>query len=243
MLLNNDVIEYAGTPNRVIRILWIDQQRDLAYTFELGCATAWPRPVALASLVADLQARRARLLLTDPFRAHHPQDPPEHHLQLQANAWNAVRTLHERLPDVYLRAARAKAVAEYARRHGMSRANIMRYLRRYWERGQTPEALLPDYANSGARGKARVATGGVKRGRPSKRTVSGPNVDAAMRATFQTVVARYTAAHAAFSRRAAYRDMLAEYFAGASPDAIPSYGQFIYWLERDGYRTVQEPLR
>lgn len=82
MLLNNDVIEYAGTPKRVIRILWIDQQHALAYTFELGCATAWPRPVALASLAAELQARRARLLLTDPYRARPRQDPPEHHRQL-----------------------------------------------------------------------------------------------------------------------------------------------------------------
>jgi len=243
MLLNNDVIEYAGTPNRVIRILWIDQQHALAHTFALGSATAWPRPVALAELVADLQARRARLLLTDPYRAQILQDPPEHHRDIQARAWDAVRTLHEQKPDVYLRAARAKAVAGYARQHGMSRANLMRYLRRYWERGQTPDALLPDYANSGAPGRARVATGGIKRGRPSKRAVAGPNVDAALRTIFQSAVARHGATNAEFSRRAAYRAMLAEHFADASASAIPSYGQFIYWLERDSHQAVHEPVR
>ena len=243
MLLNNDVVEYTGTPNRLIRILWIDQQHALAHTFELGCPTAWPRPVGLASLAADLQTRRARLLLTDPYRARPRQDPPEHHRRLQARAWDAVRVLHEQRPDIYLRATRANAVAGYARQHGMSRANIMRYLRRYWERGQTPDALLPDYANSGAPGKARQASAGVKRGRPSKRAVAGPNVDAAMRVIFQAAVARHAATHAEFSRRAAYRDLLAEHFAGASPGAIPSYGQFIYWLERDGHRTVQKLVR
>ena len=153
-----------------------------------------------------------------------------------------MRALHEQRPDVYLRVARAKAVAGYASQYGMSRAKLMRYLRRYWERGQTPDALLPDYANSGAPGKAREASGGVKRGRPSKRVVAGPNVDAAMRAIFQAAVARHAATYSEFSRRAAYRDLLAEHFAGASPSAIPSYGQFIYWLARDSHRTVQKPV-
>lgn len=243
MFLINDTIEYAGPPVATLRILWIDMQQDLAYIFELRHANAWPRPVTVSSLAADLQARRARLLLTDPCRPVPPQPVPEHHRRLQARAWEAVGALHAHQPDIFQRGWRARAVADHARRLGMSRSSIMRYLQRYWERGQTPDALLPDYANSGAPGRTRVATGGVKRGRPSKQGAAAPNVDAAMRAIFQAAVARQEASAPLFSRRAAYRAMLAEHFRDCDPGAVPSYGQFIYWIGRDGCAAVQDPVR
>ena len=48
-----------------------------------------------------------------------------------------------------------------------AKSTIYRYLRRYWQRGQTPNALLPDYANCGGKGKPK--TRGEKRlGRPKE---------------------------------------------------------------------------
>jgi hypothetical protein len=232
MFLQNDVIEYTDAPPRAFRILWIDQDKQLVYTFELDLPSASPQPIPLQALALDLRMRRARLLLTDRWRVTPGADIAQQHRELQEKAWHAVRTLHQHVPDLYERRWRARAVADYASLHGMSPANIMRYLRRYWERGQTLEALLPDYANSGAPGRARVASAGVKRGRPSKAAAS-PNVDASLRAIFRATAARHAATHPDFSRRAAYRQMLADHFADAAPDATPSYGQFIYWLERD----------
>jgi hypothetical protein len=232
MFLPNDVIEYADASPRAIRILWVDHGLQLAYIFELDRTNASPQPIPVQVLALDLQMRRARLLLIDRWRATPGRDIPQHHRVLQEKAWHAVRTLHQHVPDLYGRRWRARAVADYAALHGMSPANIMRYLRRYWERGQTLEALLPDYANSGAPGRTCVASAGVKRGRPSKAAAS-PNVDARLRAIFRAAAARHAATHLDFSRRGAYRQMLADYFADAAPDTTPSYGQFIYWLERD----------
>ena len=233
MFLKNDIIQYSAAPLHAIRILWIDENAGLAYIFALGQAKALPRPVPLQQLALDLQTRRARLLLNDPWRAVVTHDPPEHHRLIQAKAWAAVRALHQHLPLLFDRSWRSAAVAEHARTHAMSPANVMRNLRRYWERGQTPDALLPDYARSGAPGKARVPNAGVKRGRPSKAPSASPNADAGLRAIFRAAAARYAAQHPEFSRRAAYRQMLAEDFAGCAPHDIPSYGQFIYWLGRD----------
>ena len=235
MFLKNDIIDYGGVPVHAIRILHIDEKAALAYTFALGQATALPRPVPLQQLALDLQTRRARLLLSDPWRAVVTHDPPEHHRFIQARAWEAVRALHQHLPLLFDRSWRSAAVAEHARTHAMSASNLMRNLRRYWERGQTPDALLPDYARSGAPGKARVPNAGVKRGRPSKARSASPNADATLRAVCRAAAARYAAQHPEFSRRAAYRQMLTEDFAGCAPDAIPSYGQFIYWLGRDSH--------
>ena len=240
MLLQNDVIEYAGPPTRSIRILWIDPRQALTYTFELRQPTALPRPALLRELAADVAARRARLLLHDPYDTRADAAAPQRHRALQMKAWDAVQALHRDVPALYLPSARAAMVAAYAAEHGVSRASILRYLRRYWERGQTLAALLPDYVNSGAPGKTRTASAGIKRGRPRRGGPAGPNADAAMRALFRAAAERHAATHNNPSRRAAYRQMLAEYFADAAPEAIPSFGQFSYWLARDAVHAATQ---
>jgi len=234
MFLPNDVIQYAA-PLRTFRVLWIDRAHGIAYTYELGLTHSQPRAVALQGLADDVLAQRARLLLDDPYAA--PPAPallPQKHRDLQAKAWAIVHSLLAEQPALYESRARAALVAQCAAAHGVSRPSVLRYLRRYWERGQTPDALLPDYSNSGARGKTRGANEGVKRGRPRKAgQPPGLNIDADTRATFRAAVTRYRVTHPAFSRRGAYRQMLDEFYQGRDPGAVPSFGQFNYWLDKD----------
>lgn len=238
MFLRNDVIAYVTLP-RTLRILWIDHRLALAWTFELGAAHAEPRSIPLQTLADDVLGRRARLLGHDPYAA--PPAPPQlpaRHRELQDKAWRIVSALQEQVPALYRPRERAAMVAQCALEHGVSRPSVLRYLRRFWERGQSIDALLPDYGNSGARGKVRAATEGVKRGRPRKSGAHpGLNIDAATRAIFRSAVARHRAiqpAGSGFSRRAAYRQMLREFFDGHDAGSVPSFGQFSYWLDRDG---------
>jgi hypothetical protein len=217
MIGQNDVVEFAGTPGRTVRVLWIDQPRALAWTYQLGSHAAMPEPTPLAVLAAAP-----------------PREPvPQGYLNLQAKAWSAVRALHADRHALVDPRQRATLMAAYAAAHGMSKSSILRYLRRYWERGQTPDALLPDYGNSGAPGRTRAVTAGIKRGRPRKGAGTGTNADERMRAIFRAAAARYAASHDGFSRRAAYRQMLEDFFQDVDAGALPSFGQFNYWLERD----------
>lgn len=243
MLVQNDVLEYGATPGRAaraIRVLWIDREQALAYTFELRASAALPRAQALRLLEDDLACGRARRLLLDTYAAPVPADPvPAGYLTLQAKAWSAVRALHVDRHALYDPRRRASLMGAYAAAHDLSKSSILRYLRRYWERGQTPDALLPDYGNSGAPGRTRAVNAGVKRGRPRKdAATAGLNADERIRAIFRAAAARYAASHDGFSRRAAYRLMLAQFFHGEQAGAVPSFGQFNYWLERDGAMPV-----
>ena len=234
MLVQNDVLEYTGPAGRALRILWIDQSQALAWTYELRSSCALPQPVATAALEEELQCGRVRRLLVDPYAAAPAADcVPPGYLALQAKAWAAVRALHADRLALYDPRARAVLMASYAAAHGISKSSVLRYLRRYWERGQTPDALLPDYGNSGAPGRTRAVTAGVKRGRPRKGAATGTNADERMRAIFRAAAARYAAANAEFSRRAAYRQMLQDFFQDQDAGSLPSFGQFNYWLERD----------
>lgn len=234
MIGQNDVVEYTGVPGRTVRVLWIDQPRALAWTYQLGSHAAMPEPMGLAALEEALSFGRARRLLVDPFAANPPREPvPQGYLNLQAKAWSAVRALHADRHALYDPRQRATLMAGYASAHGLSKSSILRYLRRYWERGQTPDALLPDYGNSGAPGRTRAVTAGIKRGRPRKGAATGTNADEGMRAIFRAAAARYAASNEGFSRRAAYRQMLEDFFQDVEAGAQPSFGQFNYWLERD----------
>ena len=235
MFLPNDVIRYAA-PARTLRILWIDGAQALAHCFALGTAHALPHALPLCALQADVAAGRACLLATDPYAAPPaPPSLPQPYRDRQAKAWAIVGALQAQAPALYDARARAALIGASARRHGVSRPTILRYLRRYWERGQTPDALVPDYGNSGARGKTRASNAGVKRGRPSAGGAQrGLNVDARVRAIFRDAATRYAAMHPTFSRPAAYRQMLRDYFGGQAGADVPSFGQFNYWLNRDG---------
>jgi hypothetical protein len=234
MLIRNDVLHYDEPVPHNVRILWIDPAGEVAYTFRLKSQGALPLPARMRMLEADVRAGRARLLLVNPCPARRPHAPPAKYLQIQARAWEILGTMLHAEPLVFRQRERAKMVAWAAAVHGVSRPTVMRYLRRYWERGQTVDALLPDYGNSGARGKTRAASADVKRGRPRKDgNRAGMNADDQVRATFRAAVDRYSATHDQFSRRAAYRQMLEDFFSGREPDAVPTFGQFNYWIGKD----------
>lgn len=235
MLLRNDVLEYSQPTARAVRILWIDAGQAIAYVIELNAKSAQPEMALVGALVEDVIAQRARLLLIDPYAAAPASaSVPAKYIEMRERGWEIVSALTAREPAIYQPRQRGKMVQEYSALHGVSHPTIYRYLRRYWERGQSAEALLPDYGNSGARGKTRGASADVKRGRPRKSGGhAGLNADADMRKTFRAAVARYAATHAAFSRRAAYSQMIEDFFRGRDAALLPTFGQFTYWIEKD----------
>lgn len=237
MLLRNDLLEYTQPQPRTVRILWIDSAATVAYIFELHAKSAHPELVTLASLADDVRQQRARLLLVDPFVVTtDPATIPASHRQLQARAWAVVSGLAAHEPAIFRAGTRGPLVQAHSVLHRVSYPSVYRYLRRYWERGQDANALLPDYKNSGAPGKTRGASAGVKRGRPRADTSQpGMNADAQVRGTFRVAVARYASTHRSFSRRGAYRQMLEDFFQEQDQHAIPTFGQFNYWIEKDAH--------
>jgi hypothetical protein len=235
MLLQNDLLYYPAHA-RTIRILWVDSANSVAYTFALGAKGAHPELAPLQALAADVRDKRAQLLLVDPYAARVDTAAlPARHRAVRDRAWTVVQALTADQPAIYQARTRGRMVMAQSLLHGVSHPSIYRYLRRYWERGQSADALLPDYGNSGARGKTRGFNVNVKRGRPRKPgSPPGLNTDVEIRRTFSDAVARYAATHAEFSRRGAYRQMIEDFFVAREPDNLPTFGQFNYWIEKDG---------
>ncbi|GAB2869253.1 hypothetical protein GCM10027277_43010 [Pseudoduganella ginsengisoli] len=257
MITRNDLIEYTGPQRKVFRVLWVDEAGAAAYIFNVLPKAAEAQLARVAMLEADLAAGRARRLTDDPWPL--PEQPlrrPAKHLQIRDRAWEVVRDLVAMEPAIYEPRRRGQLVQACMAQHDVSHPTVYRYLRRYWQRGLAADALLPDYANSGARGKIRAVSEGVQRGRPRKAGAPpGVNADTAMRRIFRIAATRWPDSAAPFARRAAYDQMLADFFqqrtietetmrvqSGVRDQALPTYGQFSYWLEQDGLLAKPQAL-
>jgi hypothetical protein len=220
MLIRNDVLLYAGASSRAVRILWIDPSQTMTFTFALGVTGAWPTLTPLRVLEADVQNRRARLLLIDPYAARAPTAAPTlAQLAARQRASDVIDALTSSSSAVFNAQERRRLVAEAAAANGLSASTVHRYLRRWWEGGQTADALWPEDG----------AAPDIRRPGSHRSAHAAPEE----RSTFRIAVARYASTHVAFSRRAAYRQMLADFYPERTIDALPTFGQFNYWIDKD----------
>lgn len=252
VLFKNDLIEYLEGEKRRIRLLWLNAAATLGFTINTGAALALPEPVELPVLLDDLDAGRARLLLEDPYGVvvASEDDLPKRHREIRDLRWNIIRDLVMTEPAIYDASRRGQMIAARLLAGGTTKRTIYKDMRRYWQRGQTPNALLPNYFNCGARGKARKP-GTAKRGRPVKYgSLPGVNITVDIRKVFRVGTTRYRLANSKFDLHKAYENIVGSFFSEKSfnPDTglvehetadamkstgFPSFGQYAYWVEKE----------
>ncbi|ADL55257.1 Mu transposase C-terminal domain-containing protein [Gallionella capsiferriformans] len=255
MLLQNDILDYAEPEAKTIRILWIHPEMPVAFVIDVNAKYAVPELIQQQALESDLNSGRARVFTADPYLLVLEESAiPENRKQRRDLAWKAIADLVRAEPSIYSATYRAKQVAKCVAAGLATRPTLYLYLRRYWQRGQTPNALLPDYANSGGKGKSHQSKSDVKRGRPRKfGDQIGLNITEEIRKVFRVAVARYYTINAKFTLRGSYDQMIKEFFcersinpetlcvthspkANMATTGFPTFNQFNYWLEQDNDR-------
>lgn len=261
-----DVIDLAPGSNKLVRIVWLTQDQATAAIFPLQGACPFPELVHAEVLAAGLRSREMHLVTDDPHRVIVQEDSLEDsHKQRRDRAWKLIKPLVEDVPSIFSanrRGALIEAVVTEARDSDDSKINrvtvaqIYVYLRRYWQRGMTVNALLPDYSRCGGKGKIRKA-GRKKRGRPRKfGKQPGVNVSLEMRQLFAVAYDRYFASqiNGKYTLTGAYQRMLSDFYSVKEVDpetnrivhrrqeeiemqgGIPTYEQFEYWSNKDHLR-------
>jgi len=255
MLLRNDLLEYVEPDAKTIRILWVHPEKPVVFVIDVNATDAVPELIQQQALQIDLQSGKARLLSDDPYVSIVEQSTiPEKRKQRRDRMWACLAELVRDEPGIYSATNRARRVAKCVELGLATRPTVYLYLRRYWQRGQTPNALLPDYAKSGGKGKTRQSRTDIKRGRP-RRFLDQPgiNITEDIRKVFRVAVTRFYATQSKFTLRGAYDQMIKDFFCERTiePDSgrvthrpninsatqgFPSFGQFNYWLEQDNDR-------
>lgn len=251
-LFPNDLIEYEES-EQTIRILWINPLKTTAAIIDVGDKKALPEFVELPSIVEDLTAHVARLTNEDPYTVLVASEEkiPKKHRERRDRAWEVIKELVANEPAIYAANRRWSLIKVCMAEHGLTQRSIYIYLRRYWQRGKTPNALLPDYANCGAPGKSRACNPDIKRGRPVVYGSSqGVNITAHIREVFQIGTRRYYEGNNKNSITGAYKKIIETFFCEKdvdpetgciqhipiermNQDGFPSLEQYRYWLGKD----------
>ncbi|WP_407705070.1 helix-turn-helix domain-containing protein, partial [Aeromonas veronii] len=168
------------------RLLWCDTE--LVIWIDIDSSLAFPESASVAELEGLLIAGELKRI-DDPFLdvTLREVEAGSSDQQKRDSAWEM---LAETVRDTGLfeRRARGEIVKGIMERHGVTKQTVYRLLRRYWQRGMCKNALLPDYANSGGRGKRRKPDQ-AKLGRPRMvRDGRGSNITPEMERIFRRVI-------------------------------------------------------
>ncbi|MGX9522676.1 transposase [Vibrio mediterranei] len=137
---------------------------------------------------------------------------------------------------------RASRLNQVIAKSGKGKPTLYRLLRRYWQRGQMKNALLPDYKNSGAGGKRRNFTTS-KAGRPRIYGIGrGEPVTESVRKQFRIICDKYLMNDKGFSIRYSYIKFTKAYKL-KHPDVeeheIPTLRQFQYFYKTEYTKATQ----
>jgi putative transposase len=229
----NSIVEWKNETGeaRLERVLWIDPADDKVVLIDIDEPKAWPSWCEMAALQSGLETGEARLLLIDPYAC---LMQPEHQIKLKHRehrdkSWNLVSPLVHQVPRVFDYWSRTSPIHARARRRGKRKGYFYDLMRRYWQRGQTKNALLPLFNNCGWRSRERDAKGQKKirarqDGKPALKKVghntrtkvegesSGVNITETLRAHFRCGIKLYYEKRTGTTLKDAYHRTLENFF-------------------------------
>lgn len=237
MFQTNEVLNVDETLYRVLAtideyIVWIEIEDD----------SVFPEIVRMSDLIEAINEERLNRV-DDPFRDLFLESPEPDTTAFEKREHNfALIKPIVTLPDFYDPKSRSKAINQIIASQGSTKQTLYRLIRRYWQRGQTPNALLPDYKNSGAKGKRRFAKE-KKLGRP--RTIKpgvGALVDPFIERLFRIVIDRHILIKKRKSFPYAHRrfeTLYRNYFPDIPESELPSFWQMKHFYDRE-YSLVEK---
>lgn len=248
--LVNELLIWKNDNSRIERILWIDEGNIIAFCIDTSADKGFPRKVRISDIDDNLDRGELEILKDDPYgKIVQDSELSESEIIIRDKRWNVVQFILSRIsePDIFLGKKRGPIIIEATEKYMISVPTVYKYLRRYWQRGSSPNSLIPDYLNSGGRGKEK-RKGEKKRGRPRKYASivgMGINVDQSTKSAFFIAYETYYKTRKGNTLTFAYEEMLKDFFAEEvyfeegerkvillGQDERPSFDQFRYWVEK-----------
>ncbi|WP_236587568.1 Mu transposase C-terminal domain-containing protein [Tumebacillus amylolyticus] len=227
------------------RVLWIDPEQIQCYLVDVESQSAFPVLRKISEINDEIVLGDLHKIKEDPYFPRIGPDVSPAHLEKRNHAWNLISEMVTQEPDVYDRDRRGEMVKLLLEQHNTTKPTVYKNLRRYWQLGKTPNALLPNYHKSGGKGKEKSA-GEAKRGRPPIYGEEGVNVDESTKKTFRIALEKYYLTRKKNSLPAAYEMMVKEFFASDiyyengiqrvllnDLNMIPTLRQFKYWYYKE----------
>ena len=219
MLPINSVILYETEQGKKYeRILYY--YKDIIYIIDIY-GNSMPIPVSASYIQSGVENGSTLILENEPYIiAQSEEDILLKHKAIRDKAYNAIKDIITIEPDIYIPNERVKLVREYV--ENIHETTVMRYLKRFWQRGMHKNALLPDYYNCGKE------QGGTVNNEAFVITPDTIKV-------FNTALNRFYYNSSQKTLTLTYELMIKEYFSknGSINDNIPTLKQFRYWFNKE----------
>lgn len=213
-------------------LVWIDIEKEKAL----------PELIPITEFKQHIETGQAQLM-DDPFAdivLFSPEEGSLYQIKRDHNL-GIIKPIIE-LEQFYERKERAYKINQLVQEKIATKQTIYRLLRHYWQRGMTPNTLIPHYYNSGGKGiKKKVSE--KKLGRP--RIISegtGALIDDAIKSLFKKVINQYLLNNKKLSIQYAYRKFLILYrerYPEILESEYPSFWQFKYFYETEFDSTLR----
>ncbi|WEZ08681.1 Mu transposase C-terminal domain-containing protein [Priestia flexa] len=246
MIYINQVMQSTKDSTR-IRVVEIKES--YLYTVNIDANTSMPKKELFTSFLTDIE-QKEWLIIADPFaRIIEEKDLSDTQIQKRDLDWTVIQK--HCLPyinELLQKNGRETKIKEISTEIGVTPTKVKKLLSRYWQRGMNKNAMLPDYANSGGRGKSKKLNVD-KVGRPRKLTVdgeyrSGINITEEIKLQFEHAINKYYRKENGYSLKDVYHFILRDFYSDRykengdiqyriwESNRIPSYQQFYYWFKK-----------
>lgn len=198
------------------------------------------------------------ILIKDPFaRIINEKELTEVQVNKRNENWKFIERYWESNKyELLEKKYRENKLIEIANSSDMSLTKVKKIFSRYWQRGMNKNALLPDYVNSGGKGKEKKLSN-LKVGRPTKEgclddTVEGINITDDVKKHFQFALNKYYRNSKKISLKETYTLMLRDFYSDVYREndeikhrvwensRIPKYNQSYYWFKK--YEDVKKDI-
>ena len=231
MLRINDVYENQGTKFRILSefasgYIWINIESEAAL----------PEYIEY-SLLIELVEQGECLLVDDPFKdlASVIEEPKSKNAIKRDENFQLIQPIvtHAEFHNPNIR---GNLINTILANHKVTKQTIYRLLRRYWQRGQIPNALLPAYTSKRKDGKERQV-GEKKLGRPRIYSEKeGITLDDNIKRLFRQVISKYLLTKEKTTISYAYRKFQSIYqslYPESPNEDIPTIWQFKYFYDKE----------
>lgn len=266
-LLKNMLIRWTpdddGEEPITERILYIADIKDGIITIDIFSKKALPIFRKYEEVNSAIESGFAVIIKNDPYTAKiiNESEISEKHKTKRDTAYELILEIIQlEGTDQYVPWKRGKIIAQISKGKNKSKQHIYDLLRRYWQFGQTKNALLSLYKKSGGIGKRRLgkSTTDKKLGNPSNKSKDtgkkiGVRITKSIERNFLRGVRKfYDQKNKRKSLEKAFQKILGEYFNVGEefkdgilipvlPPAseLPTFRQFRYWYENYYYDAVR----
>jgi hypothetical protein len=233
---------------QIERILWIDEGNIICYTINISNKNALPTKRKISELVQLHEEQLLELVENDAFSFIYQDEKTlsDKSKLLRDERWESVERLVTQEPRIFEGSERGKLIVLAMKETGKTKPLLYKYLRQYWQRGKIKNALLPDYRNSGGKGKEKKPIKKMGRNRKFESLRGeGIVITEDIKRVFEVSIKRFFHTTKKNSLVTTHQEMLKTFFVAdyrfengvkipilQNQDNLPTLRQFEYWYKK-----------